>query len=66
MGKLLTGVILFIIIITVFSAFPYALPSFSQGLYMPYELWFIILLMFYMILPKDVGTYVYNLQLEKK
>jgi len=38
----------------------------SKGLYMPYELWIIVMLLLYILLPQEVGTYVYRLREENK
>ena len=62
MGKIIKGSLFLLFILVIFQTFPYMLPTIPQALYLPYELWFIILIIFYFILPKNIGTYVYKLQ----
>ena len=59
-------ILLFIFIISVFSTAPYMAPTLPQGIYLPYELWLIVLLVLYIILPENVGNYIYTLRLEGK
>lgn len=66
MGKYLNVVLTAMTIVFVFSALPYMMPTISTGLYMPYEIWALVLLFFYLILPKDIGTYVYKLRIKNK
>jgi len=66
MGKFIPALILMGCIVVIFNTFPYMLPAMSKGLYMPYELWIIVMLLLYILLPKEVGTYVYRLREENK
>ena len=66
MGKLIPTLILMGSVIFIFNTFPYMLPAMSKGLYLPYELWILVMLFLYIILPPNVGTYVYRLREENK
>ena len=66
MGKFLTATAIAVIIYFIFTTFPFMLPTMSRALYLPYELWFLALLIFYVFLPKDVGTFIYTLREENK
>lgn len=61
MGKL-TKIILFLILLHfIFATFPYMLPTLNKAVYLPYELWFISLLILYGLLPTNVGEFVFQL-----
>lgn len=66
MNKFLLIFILFVVVNVIFSTFPYMIPTLPSGIYLPYELWFFVLIIFYALLPKEIGTYVYRLRLEDK
>jgi len=66
MNKLFQIVILIILVYVVFSTIPYMIPTLPSGIYLPYELWLFVLIIFYALLPTKIGTYVYRLRLENK
>ena len=61
MGKLIKIVLLVIFIYFIFATVPYMLPTLNKAVYLPYELWFIVLLILYGLLPTNVGEFVFQL-----
>lgn len=61
MGKLIKIVLLLIFIYFIFATVPYMSPTLNKAVYLPYELWFIVLLILYGLLPTNVGEFVFQL-----
>ncbi len=57
MNKILAVIAGFIIINLVFSSIPYLAPRMPNEVILPYQLWFNVLLIFFIILPKTVGNF---------
>ena len=59
--KLIVGAI---VIYFAFAGLSYAIPTLTVELYRPYELWLLVLLLFYVFLPTIIGDYVYKLRIK--
>lgn len=57
-------IMLLILLYMMSSTIPWMLPTLNRGLYLPYELWAIIILILYGLLPKEIGNFVFRLRSE--
>lgn len=64
MGKMMTIIGLLILLFCISSTIPYMMPTLRKELYLPYELWFIALLLLYGLLPAETGNFVFRLREE--
>lgn len=55
---------LLILLFCISSTIPYMLPTLQKGLYLPYELWFLALLLLYGLLPTETGNFIFRLREE--
>jgi len=60
MNRFLIVIVLFIVMNILFSIFPYLFPTVSPANFMPYQLWINAIIIFILILPSAVGSYVYD------
>ena len=56
------GLLIFLFCIS--STIPYMVPTLRKELYLPYELWFVALLLLYGLLPTETGNFVFRLREE--
>lgn len=55
MNKTITMILIFILLNFVFSVTPFLFPATDKSAILPYQLWFNVILLFIIILPKYVG-----------
>ena len=53
-----------VLLYTISSTIPWMLPTLNRQLYLPYELWVIILLILYGFLPTETGNFIFRLRSE--
>jgi len=60
MNRFIVVILIFIISNLLFTTFGFLFPTIPSANIMPYQLWVNALLIFILILPQTVGSYVYN------
>jgi len=66
MNKLILMVIGLIMIYIIFTVLPMMAPTISVSLLIPYAVWALVLLFFFLFLPGSVGGWVYDIGIKKK
>ena len=60
MNRFVIVIILFFVMNLLFSSLSFLFPTVSPANFMPYQLWFNAIIIFILILPTAVGSYVYE------
>lgn len=60
MNKFIVAILAFFVINLIFSTFGFLFPTLNKANIMPYQLWCNAIIIFILILPLSVGTYVYE------
>ena len=60
MNKFIVIILLFIISNLIFSVIAFLLPTVPKANIIPYQLWSNAIIIFLLILPTDVGSYVFD------
>ena len=55
---------LLILLFCISSTIPYMMPTLQKEFYLPYELWFLCLLLLYGLLPTETGNFIFRLREE--
>ena len=53
---------LLILLFCISNTIPYIIPTLRKELYLPYELWFLAILLLYGLLPNETGNFVFRLR----
>ena len=60
MNKFIIAILAFFVVNLIFSTFGFLFPTVNKANFMPYQLWCHAIIIFLLILPLSIGSYVYE------